>query len=948
MKKNINTVIASATKQPACRQARSDRFLRLRLGMMALFFLLLSSYSLAQDSTKITDMPALTAPDGTEVFYVAENDSDKQITGSTMAAAARDTIEANDYTISGDWDFQKNLTTADLDTGSVSTLEISDGAVTIDKADTTFFHYLLKKAGGVNTLRSASVGDWIAHRSGSIAYNADHFEITTGNNIYSGTHLTKLTTGEKYYAIFQMKYISGTPGYVISFGTGASVGVDAVEITPDGTLTTYQGIFTASNSDFVITQKLNLASNVYQVGGVMVVEYSALDKYLDSLNTAAHTSLDSIEILRIKDLNIEDGYIRDNNSDMSSSNDWTAAGNGPALTPDFATVPGKMVMTLDSSGTNQGLLYVIPTEALGKKLFVRLKVRLRSGAGTQIQVGYFYPSATERDDNFFIEPDSVERVYTGIIDSVTVTNFALGVIDSWNDGLSSYEIDDVHAFYMNDYYNFVKTSLDSIPDHKKVDWSMKLDEFLKTYDKDNPFTQKLTVLGWGGDSVIDFDNATSNTYEGDHNRPYRFRTATFARQFLEQLKLDTAKYQIPTYEQADTNGGDGNWTKSGNWSRSKDRRSKRNITNVAGYGDDYWFQYSNTQDDYAELIVPDSNDTFALLHTASDDCSNDIEITISNPNVDGGAYHTPAELRASYSVDIVDEYGNDLADSLDDDFSSADVPSDYTNSKTTGQIHQKITVISGLPSGANTIRFTIKTGEYFELWGGFYWDGNAIHLARYGHGSHDLSMLYGYMYEEIYSGKCNFLILQDCAINNHIHHSSTMPGITFQGTVGFSKTDVTNVLNVFLGGLKTLNVSTVMIGNYVDGLDRLDSNSTVTNYYYTRLQSDVTGVADFRELTEGAYDACAINEVGFIDLGGYFNDLARRYGNSYVYVEACDRTATTVSDYPDPYNSADGYINEKDIRNGVFYRRWLISDGAHLSQYGHNEVFNLLKMHLLD
>lgn len=135
MKKNINTVIANVVKQSKI--------------LLLLCVILSVAEGLAQDSTKVTDMPAVTAPDGTEVFYVAENDSDKQMTWATMASAVQDTIAntTGDVTFSGSplvsaigtgkvttvMLLDETITAADIDTNAVTTSEILNNAVTSAK-----------------------------------------------------------------------------------------------------------------------------------------------------------------------------------------------------------------------------------------------------------------------------------------------------------------------------------------------------------------------------------------------------------------------------------------------------------------------------------------------------------------------------------------------------------------------------------------------------------------------------------------------------------------------------------------------------------------------------------------------------------------------------------------------------------------------------------------------
>jgi len=105
-------------------------------GMTAMVLLLFAVNSFAQDSTKVMDMAVDASPSASGVFYYIEGSTDKQITWGTMASAMRDTVQANDYTISGAWDFQKSLTAADLDTGAVSTLEILDETIAASDIDT--------------------------------------------------------------------------------------------------------------------------------------------------------------------------------------------------------------------------------------------------------------------------------------------------------------------------------------------------------------------------------------------------------------------------------------------------------------------------------------------------------------------------------------------------------------------------------------------------------------------------------------------------------------------------------------------------------------------------------------------------------------------------------------------------------------------------------------------
>ena len=73
--------------------------------LTAFVFLLLYSNAFAQDSTKVTDMAADTSPAAAGIFYYVESSTDKSITWGTMASAMRDTVEANDYTPVGAWDY---------------------------------------------------------------------------------------------------------------------------------------------------------------------------------------------------------------------------------------------------------------------------------------------------------------------------------------------------------------------------------------------------------------------------------------------------------------------------------------------------------------------------------------------------------------------------------------------------------------------------------------------------------------------------------------------------------------------------------------------------------------------------------------------------------------------------------------------------------------------------
>jgi len=108
--------------------------------MTTLLFLLLYSNSFAQDSTKVTDMAVDASPSASGVFYYIEGSTDKQITWGTMASAIRDTVEANNYTPTGTWDFSggtvtlpaESVTAGVIDTNAVTTEEILDGTIVGD------------------------------------------------------------------------------------------------------------------------------------------------------------------------------------------------------------------------------------------------------------------------------------------------------------------------------------------------------------------------------------------------------------------------------------------------------------------------------------------------------------------------------------------------------------------------------------------------------------------------------------------------------------------------------------------------------------------------------------------------------------------------------------------------------------------------------------------------
>lgn len=121
MKKNIHPELVSGSQ-------KQERRSRNKFGMtllMASIFLLLYSNSFAQDSTKVTDMPADTSLSAPGVFYYIESFTDKQMSWATMARAIQDTLAntTGDVTFSG-----KPLVSA-IGTGKVTTVMLLDGTV---------------------------------------------------------------------------------------------------------------------------------------------------------------------------------------------------------------------------------------------------------------------------------------------------------------------------------------------------------------------------------------------------------------------------------------------------------------------------------------------------------------------------------------------------------------------------------------------------------------------------------------------------------------------------------------------------------------------------------------------------------------------------------------------------------------------------------------------------
>jgi len=79
--------------------------------------LLLTCSAFPQDSTKVTDFTADTSPAAAGVFYYIESSTDKHITWGTLTTAMRDSLEANDYVITGAWTGLDNyVTIADAET----------------------------------------------------------------------------------------------------------------------------------------------------------------------------------------------------------------------------------------------------------------------------------------------------------------------------------------------------------------------------------------------------------------------------------------------------------------------------------------------------------------------------------------------------------------------------------------------------------------------------------------------------------------------------------------------------------------------------------------------------------------------------------------------------------------------------------------------------------------
>ena len=121
---------------------------------------LLGGNAFAQDSTKVTDMPADTSPAAAGAFYYVESSTDKHITWSTIMAAIRDSIQNNTF-----WGV--SITGAAFNAGSNGTVLFSD--------TTLFGHTVYPSTTDIYSLGAASKR-W--YRVTAVRMYAENFIIT--------------------------------------------------------------------------------------------------------------------------------------------------------------------------------------------------------------------------------------------------------------------------------------------------------------------------------------------------------------------------------------------------------------------------------------------------------------------------------------------------------------------------------------------------------------------------------------------------------------------------------------------------------------------------------------------------------------------------------------------------------------------------------------------------
>lgn len=409
----------------------------------------------------------------------------------------------------------------------------------------------------------------------------------------------------------------------------------------------------------------------------------------------SNTALGNISLTWDAPIYLSDEIVTGTDSDMTGANNWITALGTPAFDVN-STVANNLYINF-SSGNEA--IKLENTLTIGEDNYCEVRLKKISGTNTLIEFGNF--SGSETEDIYKINHQTSEYVihkFT-IRDAVSTTLF-FGSISADNNG-GEFAIDYIKVWTIN---SEVETNEFNLYAGMPTDFN--LPQFLNTVDE----TKKLYKIGVLGNSIMANPyGGTSFDDEGAGKRPPIMTYDNIPRRVYDYIKGNQNKWNLPNYRRIDhadwTLGTPANWTEI----------TGSGVTGLSY--DNTAYKYTQTANEYAEIIIPDGFENAALIFHADDvefgqNYDDVIAVTLNGGSI---AAYGDATINTSRVKDHVDDFGNQ-----------------YFHSQ-----------YLGLPSGANTIRITKSaTTKTMMVWGVMYWTGNTVWFMNLSLSGYSMRNLY--------------------------------------------------------------------------------------------------------------------------------------------------------------------------------------------------------------